>query len=145
LWEEALKDNTGGELILAHARALEQMQKASIVLKHQILDNLASAAYKKAIGDFNMTYKVVPTDESTQHGQKSHPYTQRPFCPMHLWCQLLPQVERQLLLLQQSQLHPDFSAYAHICGHHDYNKHPFVTIGMEALVHDKPHKCQTYL
>jgi hypothetical protein len=59
LWEEALKDNTGSELILARAQALEQMQKAGIVLKHQILDNQASAAYKKAISDFNMTYEVV--------------------------------------------------------------------------------------
>jgi hypothetical protein len=145
LWEEALKDNTGGELILARAQALEQMQKAGIVLKHQILDNQASAAYKKAISNFNMTYKVVPTDKSTQIGQKSHPHIQGPFCPMHLWCQLLPQIERQLLLLQQSRLHPNFSAYVHICGHHDYNKHPFVTIRMEALVHNKPHKGQTYL
>jgi hypothetical protein len=32
----------------------------------------------------------------------------------------------------------------HIYGHHDYNKHPFVPIGMEALVHNKPHKCGTY-
>jgi hypothetical protein len=32
------------------------------------------------------------------------------------------------------------SAYAHLYGQHDYNKHPFVPIGMEALIHDKPHK-----
>jgi hypothetical protein len=36
------------------------------------------------------------------------------------------------------------SAYAQDYGHHGYNKHPFVPIGMEALVHDKPHKRQTY-
>ncbi len=33
-WAEALKDNTGGELFLARAQALEQMQKAGIVPKH---------------------------------------------------------------------------------------------------------------
>jgi hypothetical protein len=48
---EAFKDNTGGKLILAHAQALEQMRKAGIVRKHQVLDNQASTAYKKAIGD----------------------------------------------------------------------------------------------
>jgi hypothetical protein len=32
-WAEALKDNTGGKLILAQAQALEQMQKAGIVPK----------------------------------------------------------------------------------------------------------------
>jgi hypothetical protein len=37
------------------------------------------------------------------------------------------------------------SAYAHVYqGQHDYNKHPFVPIGMELLVHVKPHKQQTY-
>jgi hypothetical protein len=67
-----------------------------------------------------------------------------PTFPLHLWCQLLPQVEQQLLLLQQSRLHPNLSAYAHVYGHHDYNKYPFVPIGMDALVHNKPHKHQTY-
>jgi hypothetical protein len=64
---------------------------------------------------------------------------------MHLWCQLLPQVEWQLLLLLQSRVNPGMSAYAHVHqGQHDYNKHPFVPIGMESLVHTKSHKQQTY-
>jgi hypothetical protein len=67
-----------------------------------------------------------------------------PTFPLHLWCQLLPQVERQLLLLQQSPLYPNLSAYAHLYGNHNYNKHPFVPIGMEALVHNKPHKHHPY-
>ena len=44
-------------------------------------------------------------------------------------------MERQLLLICQSQLHPNLSAYAHIYNHHDYNRHLFIPIGMEALVH----------
>ena len=32
----------------------------------------------------------------------------------------------------------------HVYGHHNYNKHPFVSIKMEALVHDKPLKRCTY-
>ena len=63
---------------------------------------------------------------------------------IHLWwCQLLPQVERQLLLLQQSQVHPNLLAYAHIYEHHDCNWYPFVPINMEALVHDKPQEHRT--
>ena len=57
---EALKDNTGGELILVQARALERMQKAGIVPKHQILDNQKLAAYKEAIHASGMTFKLVP-------------------------------------------------------------------------------------
>jgi hypothetical protein len=41
-------------------------------------------------------------------------------------------------------VHPNLSAYAHVYEHHDYNWHPFVSIGMEALVHDKPHIRRTY-
>ena len=63
LWVEALKDNTSSNLILlAQAQALEQMRKAGIVPKHQVLDNQASSAYKKAISDSNMSYELVPPD-----------------------------------------------------------------------------------
>ncbi len=67
-----------------------------------------------------------------------------PTFSLHLWCQLLLQVEWQLLLLQLLQLHPNLSTYAHVYGHHDYYKHSFVPIRMEALVHNKPHKRCTY-
>ncbi len=69
-WAEALKDNPGGKLILAWAQALEQMQKAGIVPKHQVLDNQASAAYKKAIGNSNVTYKLVPPDNHQRNTAK---------------------------------------------------------------------------
>jgi hypothetical protein len=46
-----------------------------------------------------------------------------------------------LLLLCQSKANPNILAYAHVYGHHNYNCHPFVPIGMEALVNDRPHKC----
>jgi hypothetical protein len=101
LWAEALKDNTGGKLILARAQALEQMQKVSIVPKHQVLDNQASAAHKKAIDDSNMTYKLVPLDnhqcnmaEKAIQTCKDHFFGVLSDCAptflMHLWCQLLP-------------------------------------------------------
>jgi hypothetical protein len=60
---EALKNNTNGKLILGHARALECMQKADIISKHQVLDNQALAVCKKAISDSDMTYKLVPPDD----------------------------------------------------------------------------------
>jgi hypothetical protein len=110
LWVEALKDNTGSKLILACARALEQMQKVGIVLEHQVLDNQASAVYKKAISNLDMTYELV-LPENHQHNMaekaiqtfKDHFVSVLSGCaptfPLHLRCQLLPQVEWQLLLL----------------------------------------------
>jgi hypothetical protein len=155
LWVEAIKNNTKGELILARQRALARMKRCGIVPTHQILDNQASAAYKTAIETSKMMYQLVPPDNHQQNMAEKAVQTFKnhfvsvlsrcaPTMPMHLWCQLLPQVELQLLLLRQSQVNPNMSAYAHLYGQHDYNKHPFVPIGMEALVHDKPHKQRTY-
>jgi hypothetical protein len=111
-WAEPLKDNTGSKLILARAQALEQMQKVDIVPK-QVLDNQASVAYKKAISDSDMTYELVPLNDHQCNMAEKAIQTFKdhfvgvlsgcaPTFSIHLWCQLLLQIERQLLLLQQS-------------------------------------------
>ena len=64
--------------------------------------------------------------------------------PLHLWCQAIPQVERQLLLLRQSNVNPTISAYAHVYGPHEYNAEPFVPILMETLVQNKPRRRKTF-
>ena len=42
-----------------------------------------------------------------------------------------------------SNVNPKLSSYAHVYGQHDYIAEPFVTIGMESLVHDKPNRRKT--
>jgi hypothetical protein len=80
------------------------MQKAGIVLKHQVLDNQVSAAYKQAIGNSDMTYEVVPPDDRQCNMAEKAIQTFKdhfvgvlsgcaPTFPMHLWCQLFLQVE----------------------------------------------------
>ena len=64
--------------------------------------------------------------------------------PEHLWCQIIPQAKRQLLLLRQSTTNPKISAYAHVYGPHDYNVTSFVPVGMETLVHNKLKRCRTF-
>ena len=51
---------------------------------------------------------------------------------------MIPQAERQLLLLHQSKTNPKNSAYAHVYGPHNYDAPPFVPVGMETLIHNKP-------
>jgi hypothetical protein len=154
-WMEALKNNTGSKIILVQAQALERMRKASIVPKHQILDFQKSAAYEEAIRASGMTFELVPPDDHRRNMAEETIQTLKdhfvgilsgcaPTFSLHLWCQLLPRVERQLLLLCQSRLHPNLSAYAQVYGHQDYNRHLFIPIGMEALVHNKPHKHCTF-
>jgi hypothetical protein len=72
-----------------------------------------------------------PHGQRTQRMLAHHAYAS--------WSQLLPQIECQLLLLCQLKVYPNILANAHLYGHHNYNHHPFVPIGVEALVHDCPH------
>ena len=64
--------------------------------------------------------------------------------PIHLWRQAVLQTELQLLLLRQANVHPAISAFTYVYGPHDYNVEPFVPIGMETLVHDKPRRRKTF-
>jgi hypothetical protein len=108
-------------------------------------------AYKTKIELTKMTYELVPPNnhrcnlaKKAIQMFKDHMVSVLSRClptmMIHLWCQLLPQIERQLLLLCQSKANPNILAYAHVYGHHSYNCPPFLPIGMEALVHDQPHK-----
>ena len=63
--------------------------------------------------------------------------------PLHLWCQVILQAERQFLLLRQSNTNPKISSYEHLYESHNYSAHPFVPIGMETPVLDKPHRRKT--
>jgi hypothetical protein len=63
LWAEPMKNQTGGELILARNRALTRMRQQGINPKHQILNNQASELYKDAIRASGMTYQLVPPDD----------------------------------------------------------------------------------
>ena len=63
---------------------------------------------------------------------------------LHLCCQSIPQAERQLMLFSMSNVNSKISSYGHVYGQHDYNAEPFVTIGMESLVHDKPNRQKNF-
>ena len=48
--------------------------------------------------------------------------------PLHLWCQIIPHAKRHLLLLSQTNINSNISAYAYVYGQHYYNSAPFVPI-----------------
>ena len=76
-----------------------------------------------------MTYQLVPPDDQRRNlaekliqTWKDHiivvmSSTEESF-PDHLRCQAIQQAERQLLILQQSNVNPKISAYAYIYGPH---------------------------
>ena len=101
-----------------------------------------------------MTYQLVPPDDhrrniagKTIKTWKDHFVS---VCSgvsahflMHLWCRLIPQVEKQLLLLRQTNINPKILAFTYLYGLHDYNAQQFVPIGMEAMIHENPSRRKT--
>ena len=96
-----------------------------------------------------MTFQLVPPDNHRCHLAEKAIQTWRDHFigvvsrttatfPVHLWCQEIPEPEQQLFLLRQPHVHTKVSVYAQVYGPHDYNAAPFVPIGMETLLHDKP-------
>ena len=155
IWVEAMKNRTEGEIIQARERALYRMKLCGITPERQVLDNEASAAYKEAITDSGMTYQLVPPDDHRRNVAEKAIQTWKDHFiaalsgtaddfPLHLWCQVIPQMEKQLCLLRQTNINPKISTYAHLYGPHNYNAVPFVPIGMQALVHDKPQRRKSF-
>eukprot|EP00804_Cyclotella_cryptica_P020749 CCRYP_016588-RA/>CCRYP_016588-RA protein AED:0.03 eAED:0.02 QI:0/0/0/1/1/1/3/0/1217 len=149
IWAEPTKNKTEGELILARNRALQHMKACGIQPTRQVLDNEISAAYKLAITASGMTYQLVPPDDHRRNiAEKAIQTWKDHFIavisgtdakfPLHLWCQLLPQMERQLCLLRQSNAYPHISSHTHLYGHHDYNAHPFVPWAWKPLSTTNP-------
>ena len=151
IWVETMKNRTEGEMMLAWQQALVRMKACGIVPKHQVLDNEAAAAYKQEIEESGMTYELVPPDnhrrniaEKAIQTWKDHfvaiPSGASATFPMHLWCRIIPQVERQLQLLIVTNINPTISTYTHLHGPHNYNAQPWVPVGMEAMIRDKSNK-----
>ena len=142
-------------MIRARRAALFRMKLQHIVPLRQILDNEISEEYKEEIRHTGMTYQLVPPDDHRRNLAEREIQTWKNHFvsflsgaastfPLHLWCRIIPQAERQLLLLIHSNVNTHISAYAHVYGQHDYSTEPFAPIGMESLVHDKPQRRRTF-
>ena len=149
IWVEPMKNRTEGEMIQAQSQAVTRMKICGIIPTKQVLYNEASAAYKAAISDSNMTYQLVPPNEHRRNiAEKAIQNWKDHFVallsgtadnfPLYLWYQLISHMKRQLNLLTQSHTLTHISTYAQLYGHHGYNAVPFALLGIEALTHDKP-------
>eukprot|EP00804_Cyclotella_cryptica_P006956 CCRYP_007094-RA/>CCRYP_007094-RA protein AED:0.42 eAED:0.49 QI:0/0/0/1/0/0/2/0/132 len=109
-WAEPTKNKTEGKLILARNRALQRMKDCGIHPTRQVPDNEKSAAYKMAITNSGMSFQLVPPDDHRRNIAEKATQTWKDHFiaiisgtdtkfPLHLWCQLLPQIEHQLCLL----------------------------------------------
>lgn len=64
--------------------------------------------------------------------------------PMKLWCQIVPQTERQPSLLRTSTATPTISSFAHLYGQHSYDTHPFGILDSKVELHVMPQQRQTW-
>ena len=89
------------------------MKDQCIVPKQQVLDNEISALYQNEIKATNMTFQLVPLDDNSSNIAENFIQTWKDhfigvlsgasaFFSEHLWCQVIPQADHQLLLLRQS-------------------------------------------
>jgi hypothetical protein len=89
-----------------------------------------------------------------QHCRTGYPNVQEPFClylsgvdnrfPLSLWCHLVQPAELTVNLLQQSNIAPKVSVYAHVHGQHNYMKCPFTPLGCAVMAHIKPKNRQSW-
>ena len=155
IWVEPTKNKTEGEMIAARSRALDRMRACGIKPKRQVLDNEASKQYRQAIKESEMDYQLVPPEDHRRNVAEKAIQTWKDHFvatlsgtassfPAHLWCQTIPQMERQLNLLMNTNANPKVCTYTALYGPHDYNQMPFVPIGCESFAHDKPGRRKSF-
>ncbi len=153
---EPMKSRKDEEMIRAYNALLLQLKRAGMFPKKHVLDNKASKNTKNHIRDmckFNMEL-VPPGSHQCNVAKVAIRNFKAHFLsilagvannfPPNLWDWLLPQTEITINLIQQSNVTPNVSAYAHLSGPFNYNKMPLVPMGCEAQVHEKTDKCGTW-
>ncbi len=124
-----MKDWTSGEMIRAYQSLLNRLNTRGIRPKHHVLDNECSEDFKETIKKNHMTYQLVPPHDHRRNIAEKGIQTFKAhfiaiLCgsdkdfPLHLWCQLLPQVEHTLNLLRPARTCPTVSAHAYLWGPH---------------------------
>ena len=120
-----MKNRTEREIIKTRERAVGRMRASGIEPMRQTFDNKASTAYKEAVTTSAMTYQLVPPDDHRRNVAAKEIQTWKDHfiaalsgtannVPLHLWCQVIPQMEKQLCLLRQTNINPKISTYAHL-------------------------------
>jgi hypothetical protein len=114
-----------------------------------ILDNEASAEFKKSLKKYGVEYQLVPPHVHRRNAAERAIQTFKnhflaflatcdPDFPVSEWDRLLFQAELTLNLLRSSRVNPKLSAYAYLNGNFDFNKTPLAPPGTKVLVHLKP-------
>jgi hypothetical protein len=144
-----MKNQTKGKMIIAYQKVVDRMKLLALGLKHHRLDNECLTAFKACIAKNRVTHKLVPPDchhcNSAKQAIKMFKIhfvsilsrVDKRF-PLSLWCHLVQPAELAVNLLQQSNVAPKVSAYAHVHGQHNYMKHLFAPLGCAVMATSNP-------
>ncbi len=144
-----MKNQTEGKSMTAYQKMVDRMKLSALGLKHHCLDNECLEAFKSCIAKNGMTHKLVPLachccniakqaiQTSKNHFISILSGVDDRFC-FSLWCHLVQPAELIVNLLQQSNVAPKVSTYAHVHGQHNYIKRPFAPLGCTVMAHVKP-------
>jgi hypothetical protein len=137
---EPMKNKSEGAMIKAYTALWTRLKASGTVKpKTHILDNKASAEFKKAIQK-NCTIQLVPPDNHRRNlAERAIQTFKNHFkailngvnntFPIRLWDRLLPQAILTLNLLRQANAVPTVSAWQYVHGNFDYNKMPLALMG----------------
>ncbi len=143
-----MKDQTKGKMILAYQRMVDRMKLLALGLKHHCLDNKCFAKFKESIAKNRSTHELVPLDcHQCNIAKQAIKTFKNHFIsilsgvddrfPLSLWCHFMQPGELTVNLLQQSNVVPKVSMYAHVYGQHDCMKRPFAPLRCAVMAHVK--------
>ena len=128
---------------------MQRLRDHEMTVNLQILDNEASADYKKVIKlKWNANYQLVPPNTNQRNAAERAIRTLKahfiaiftgvaPDPPINLWDLLLPQTELTLNLLRQATLDPSRSAWVYFHGPFNYDGTQLRPLGWDIIAHKK--------
>ena len=135
--------------LLAYDKIMQMLSINKLIVDLQLLDNEASAEYKRATTKkWNANYQLVPPNTHQSNADKRAICTFKahfisilagvaPDSPRNLWDILLPQTELTLNLLRQATLKPTRSAWSYFHGPFNYDAPPIGPLGCDIIAHKK--------
>jgi hypothetical protein len=147
---EAVPSRAGPVLLAAHKRTIQFWTAHGHKPNHIMLDNEKSAELEAYLTDeAKMSFQYFPPGMHRANPAEKAIQTSKnhfiailcavdPAFPISLWDCLLPQAELSLNLLRASRVNPNVSAWEHLRGPYNFNKHPIAPAGIKVLSHDKP-------
>jgi hypothetical protein len=141
-----MKKKTKGKMINVHQQMVNRMKLLALGLKHHHLDNEYSSKSKE--------HKLVPPDCHRRNiAERAIQTFKNHFVSilsrvddrfsLSLFCHLVQPAELTINLLQQSNVAPKVSVYAHVHRQHYYMKCLVAPLGCAGMAHVKPKNRQS--